>query len=119
MLSELKQKRDKQKKRTLRVRKRLKGTSQRPRLCITKTNKNIYVQLIDDTQGKTLIGLSTQSKQVKLKKAKTSAKILGEKFAQVAKEKQVEAVVFDRGKNKFHGIVATFANAVRDSGVQF
>lgn len=119
MLSELKRKRDKQKKRTLRVRKHLKGTTERPRLCITKTNKNIYIQLIDDVQGKTLIGLSTQSKQLKLKKTKNSAKILGEKFAQAAKEKQVQSVVFDRGKSKFHGVVATFASAARDGGLQF
>ena len=110
-------------KRALRVRKKLHGTPQKPRLCVVKTNKHIQVQLIDDEAGKTLAAFSTNAKELKAtpytKKNKASAKVLGEKIAEKAKGMGISEVVFDRGPFRYHGILAELAGAARESGLQF
>lgn len=105
-------------KRTQRVRKRLRGT--KPRLHVLKTNQHIHVQLIDDVQEKTIASTSTVAKEFKgCRKNKASATKLGEKIAQLALEKDVKDVVFDRGGHKFHGILAAVAEGARANGLNF
>ena len=108
------------KKRAKRVRRKVKSTSDRPRLSILKTNKHLFVQLIDDVSRKSVVGLGTCSKSVKEagfeKKSKKAAQHLGQIIAAEAKKKNIQEVVFDRGAYKYHGLVAAFADAARSSG---
>lgn len=110
-------------KRAQSVRKKLRGTADRPRLCVVKTNKHIQVQLIDDANAVTLGSTSTCSKEFKNseynKKNKASAKALGSKIAEIAKGKKISEVIFDRGKSKYHGVVAELADAAREGGLKF
>lgn len=103
-------------KRTFRVRNRLRRDTTRPRLCVVKTNKHIHVQVVDDSQARTIAAASTLS--MKLKKNKTSAKQLGQKIAESLKSQNVEAVVFDRGPFSYHGLLAAVADGARESGLQ-
>lgn len=109
--------------RVFRVRKSLKGDASKPRLSIYKSSKHLFAQLIDDESHKTLLGIGTQSTTLQKtkfnKKSKDSAKHLGALVAQFAKERKIERVVFDRGRYKFHGLVAEFANSAREAGLQF
>lgn len=111
------------KTRAMRVRKKLRGTGLKPRLCVVKSNKHIQVQLIDDEAGKTLGSTATFSKEFAntdfAKKNKASAAKLGEKIAEIAKEQNVTEVVFDRGPFKYHGILAALADGARAAGLQF
>lgn len=107
------------KKRQLRVRKRLRGTAERPRLCVTKTNNHLHIQIIDDENGVTLASASTFDKDNKMKKNKENARKLGEKIAQLAISKEVKAVIFDRGYSKYHGVLAELADGARAGGLQF
>ncbi|AAF39603.1 50S ribosomal protein L18 [Chlamydia muridarum str. Nigg] len=110
-------------RRALRVRKALKGSSLKPRLSVVKTNKHIYVQLIDDVEGKTLASISTLAKISKTsgltKKNQDNAKALGVKIAELGKSLQVDRIVFDRGAHKYHGVVAMVADGAREGGLQF
>ena len=107
------------KKRTMRVRKKVRGTSERPRLTISKTNTHIFAQVIDDTKGVTLVSFGTQSKEATVKgKGKQAAKAVGATIGKLAKKEKVEKLVFDRGRFKFHGVVAEFVNAVKEAGIQ-
>lgn len=113
----------KQRKRALRVRKKLHGTSLKPRLCVVKSNLHIQAQLIDDDAGMTLGSAATFEKELRGtdagKKNKASARIIGEKIAEIAKQKNIKEVVFDRGPFKYHGILAELADAARSAGLQF
>lgn len=110
-------------KRSLRVRVSLRGTKDKPRLCVIKSNKHIQAQLIDDESGHVLASVATFSKSMRStefgKKNKQSARKLGEQLAEMAKGKQVTTVVFDRGPFKYHGILAELADAARAGGLQF
>ena len=106
-------------KRAFRVRKKIHGSSDRPRMSIFKSNRQLYVQLIDDNASATLLSCSTLSKEINLKKGKESAKLLGAKIAELAKEKSIEAVILDRGHAKYHGVIAEFADAARAAGLKF
>lgn len=110
-------------KRHLRIRRRLTGTQERPRLCVYRSNKHIYVQIIDDSEAKTLVAASTLDKELQGKVEKTwnrdGAKAVGELIAQRAKAKGIEAVVFDRGGNIYHGRIAAVAEAARQAGLSF
>ena len=110
-------------KRAQRVRKRVRGSTEKPRICVVKTNRHIQVQIIDDEKGVTLASLSTLSKGIKDtefgKKNKASAKVLGEKIAEHAKGLGISQVVYDRGPFKYHGILAELAQAARAGGLQF
>lgn len=110
-------------RRAYRVRKKVRGDAQKPRMCVVKTNKHIQIQLIDDEKGHTLVSYSTNSKELKktefCKKSKVSAELLGKKIAETAKSFGIQRVVFDRGPFKYHGILAVAADAARAGGLQF
>lgn len=110
-------------KRALRVRKHLRGSSEKPRMCVVKSNQHIHVQLIDDEKGITLCSTATFSKEFRNtefnRKNKDSARKLGERIAEIAKEKNVKEVVFDRGPFRYHGILAALADAARANGLLF
>jgi large subunit ribosomal protein L18 len=110
-------------KRAWRVRKHINGTANRPRLSVHKTNKHIHVQLIDDETGTTLGSASSFEKKYRDtefgRKNKEAARKLGESIAQIAKEKNIKEVIFDRGPFKYHGILAELADAARKAGLQF
>jgi large subunit ribosomal protein L18 len=110
-------------KRAVRVRKWLRGSAVKPRMCVVKSNKHIQVQLIDDETGFTLGGISTCAKEFQntdfARRNKASAKKLGERIAEIAKSKNIKEVIFDRGPFKYHGVLAELANAARAGGLQF
>ena len=110
-------------RRVRRVRKKVKGTTERPRLCVYRSLKQIYVQLIDDTTGKTLASASTLSKTIKgsLKHGSNieAAKKVGELIARHAKDKGISKVVFDRHGYKYHGRIKAVADAAREGGLEF
>ena len=110
-------------RRIKRVRKKLRKTKEIIRLSVHKTNGHIYVQLIDDNEGKTIAAIGTLSKESKekklAKKSKKAARFLGQRIAQMAKEKNIERVQFDRGRYKYHGLLACLADAAREAGLQF
>lgn len=110
-------------RRALRVRQHVRGSLQKPRMCVVKTNKHIQVQIINDDEGKTVASISTASKEMRsspnCKKNKACARILGEKIAEKAKTLGIEQVVFDRGPFKYHGILAELADAARANGLKF
>ncbi len=113
----------KRKSRALRVRQHLRGNGEKPRLSVVKSSQHLYVQLIDDEKSITLASTSTLSKDFRgsefNRKNKESAKQLGLKIAALAKQKNVNAVVFDRGSFKYHGVVAALADGAREGGLQF
>lgn len=106
-----------------RIRRRLSGTSQRPRLSIFRSLKNIYAQIVDDTSNHTLISLSTQDKEIKKNCAYggnvKAAGLLGEVLAKKAKDKGIDKVVFDRGGYLYHGRVRALAEGARKAGLEF
>ena len=109
------------KKRAIRVRSKLIGTSDRPRMCVVKSNQHIYVQLIDDTKGYTLASASTDAKELRntefARKSKAAARVVGESIAKKAKELGITSAVFDRGPFKYHGLLAELAGAAREQGL--
>ncbi len=106
-----------------RVRKKLRGSADQPRLCVNRTNKHLYCQLIDDEIGKTLAAASTRDKdlagQIKYGGNCDAAKIVGQAIAERAKAAGVSRIKFDRGSFKYHGRVAELANAAREAGLEF
>ncbi len=106
-----------------RVRKKISGTTERPRLNVFRSLKNIYVQLIDDTTGTTLVSASTIDEAIKTKITyggnKEAAKEVGKLIAQKAIEKGIKQVVFDRGGYLYHGRVAELAEGAREGGLEF
>ncbi|HHW58200.1 MAG TPA: 50S ribosomal protein L18 [Clostridia bacterium] len=109
-------------KRHLRVRKKVFGTPERPRLNVFKSLKHIYVQIIDDTVGHTLVAASTldpELRSIARGANKQSAKLVGELIAKRALEKGIKDVVFDRGGYIYHGVVKELADAARQAGLNF
>jgi large subunit ribosomal protein L18 len=110
-------------RRTFRVRKRTRGTLDRPRLCVSRSHKHISAQIINDLDGKTIASASTRDKQLsaKLKYGgnQSAAQIVGKALAERATQAGITAVCFDRGPYKYHGRVAALANAAREAGLQF
>lgn len=102
-----------------RIRKHLAGTESRPRLSVHRSLKHISAQIIDDTNGTTLVAASTMEKELKAGGNVEGAKLVGKTLAQRAKEKGVGAVVFDRGGFRFHGAVAALAEGAREGGLDF
>lgn len=113
----------KRERRHLRVRQKVYGTKERPRLAVYKSLKNIYCQLIDDIEGKTLVSASTLSpgikEQVPYGGNKKAAELVGQKVAEEAKKLGIEKVVFDRSWYKFHGRVKALADAARKGNLRF
>ena len=107
-------------RRHTRVRKRVRGTAERPRLAVFRSNKYIYAQIIDDTVGRTLASASSQETDLRSSTLNiTTAAKVGELLAGRAKDAGVSAVVFDRGGYKYHGKVKALADAARESGLEF
>ena len=101
-----------------RIRRKVTGTSDRPRLAVFKSLKHIYVQLIDDASGRTIVSASTHEKDTKGANS-AAAKAVGELIAQKAKAKGVKQVVFDRGGYLYHGNIKALADAARENGLEF
>ncbi len=102
-----------------RVRSKIKGTSERPRVAVFKSNRNLFVQVIDDTLGKTLVSNTVKAAAKKEKGSKTEkASAIGKTLAGQMKEKGITAAVFDRGGFKYHGRIKALAEGLREGGVK-
>lgn len=110
-------------RRKLRIRKRVNGTTERPRLSVFRSSKHIYAQVIDDTTGKTLAHASTLSKDLRgtldEDNKVDAAKKVGALIAKICKSKKIDAVVFDRNGYLYHGRVSALAQAAREAGLEF
>ncbi len=110
-------------KKIKRIRKKISGTNERPRVSVFKSNKYFYVQLINDITGNVLLSASTRDKDIREQNEKVKltelARRLGTVFASKCKEKNIEMVVFDRRGYKYHGIIKAFADAMREAGIKF
>ncbi len=107
-------------KRHARIRAKISGTTERPRLCVYRSLTNIQVQIIDDTKGVTLVSASTYEKAFSgYGGNKEAAKVIGKTIAERALEKGITEVVFDRGGNLYHGRVKELAEAAREGGLKF
>ena len=103
-----------------RVRRKISGTAECPRLCVYRSNNHLYVQIIDDLAQNTLVSASTLDKEIKTKHSnKEAAKELGALIAKKANAKKIETVVFDRGGYIYHGVVKELAEAAREGGLKF
>ena len=110
------------KKRHIRIRKKIFGTTERPRACVFRSNKNLFVQLIDDESGKVITGFSTLSKDFSEKDKSHNierSKAFGKFVAEKLKEKNITAIVFDRAGYKYHGKVKALADGMREGGIKF
>lgn len=110
--------------RHVRVRNKISGTAERPRLCVRRSLKHIYAQLVDDTTGKSLAQVSSTSKEVLAKLSEESTKTdassaIGQIIAEKAKQQGINTVVFDRGGYLYHGRVKAVAEAARTAGLEF
>ncbi len=123
MINDLIKRNVRRRRRQLHIRKGVRGTAEKPRMAVFKSNKHIFAQLIDDDSGVTIASAGTLTKEfrdMKLgKKSKEAARQVGQKLAQAAKQKNILAVVFDRRYYKYHGLLAEVANAARETGLQF
>jgi len=117
------QKHDLALRRRWRIRRKIRGTKERPRMSVCFTNQNIHVQFVDDAAGRTLAAASTTSKATpereKLAANAASAKVLGALAAQAALSQGIKQVIFDRGGSRYHGKVKALADAAREAGLQF
>jgi len=107
----------------LRMRKRVAGTAERPRLCVHRSSRHIRAQVVDDTAGKTLVSASSLDKEVRAAIRGggniAASKVVGKVIAERAKTKGIEQVVFDRGGYQYHGRVQALAEAAREAGLKF
>jgi len=103
-----------------RIRKRLSGSGERPRMTVYRSNKQIYVQLVDDVTGQTLVSASSKEKEISKQKVNKidQAKLVGKRIAEKAKEKGISTAVFDRNGYLYHGRVKNLADAARESGLK-
>lgn len=105
------------------LRGRIKGTFERPRLSVYRSNENIYAQIIDDTSSKTLLACSTLDRSMKLALANgrtcEASRLMGEKLAELSFKKNIKKIVFDRGPYLYHGRVKALADGARAGGLQF
>ncbi len=112
---------DARKARHVRIRKNLSGTKEIPRLCVFKSNKQIYAQLIDDIDGNTLVSASSLDKDLSTegKNMTEMAKLVGESIAKKSIKEKIKVVVFDRGGYLYHGAVKALAESARENGLEF
>ena len=105
------------------LRSRIKGTFERPRLSVYRSNENIYAQIINDTSSKTLISCSTLDRSIKFVfptgKTCEASKLMGEKLAELSFKKNIKKIVFDRGPYLYHGRIKALADGARSGGLQF
>jgi large subunit ribosomal protein L18 len=108
-------------RRAFRLRKKVSGTASRPRLVVSRSSRHLFVQVIDDTQGKTLAYASTMETDLRADKGDKTAKskAVGALIASRAKAAGVSTVVFDRAGNKYHGRIAAVADSARENGLEF
>ena len=106
-------------KKKMRIRRRLSGSEERPRLSVFKSLKHVYAQLIDDAQGATLVSASSNEEKLKGKSGKEAAKVVGKELASRALAKKISQAVFDRNGYKFHGKIKELAEAAREAGLKF
>ena len=107
-------------RRHARVRNKISGTAERPRLCVFRSNTNIYAQIIDDVTGNTLVSASTLDKEIKTKKSNIeAAKEVGALIAKRAEAKKIKTVVYDRSGYIYHGVIKELAEAAREGGLEF
>ena len=107
-------------RRHLRVRRKISGTNECPRLCVYRSNNNLFVQIIDDVAGTTLVSASTLDKEVKVKHSnKEAANEVGTLIAKRAEKINIKDIVFDRGGYIYHGVVKEVAEAAREGGLNF
>lgn len=110
-------------KRHYRIRNKISGTAQKPRLAVFRSNQHIYAQIIDDTVGNTIVSASTMETAIAEKLQKTSnveaAKVVGDAVARKALDKGISTVIFDRGGYIYHGKIKALAEAAREAGLQF
>ena len=107
-------------RRKMHIRKRINGTADRPRMSVYRSNKHIYIQVIDDIEGKTLISTSNLEKEFKEMKSNVeNAQKLGEVVGKRIKDAKINTVVFDRNGYRYHGIVKAVADGARKSGIKF
>jgi large subunit ribosomal protein L18 len=107
-------------KRRWRIRKKINGTAERPRVAVRFTNKNIHAQCVNDVEGHTMLGLATTHKDYKdLLPNISGAQKLGTALGEQIKAKGFSSIVFDRSGRKYHGCVKAFADAMREQGLQF
>ena len=113
-------KQDRRQRIKYRIRKRLSGSDARPRMTVYRSNKQIYVQLVNDLNGETLISASSKEKEIASQKVNKTeqAKLVGKRIAEKAKEKGIDNVVFDRNGYLYHGRVKNLADAARESGLK-
>jgi len=106
----------------MRIRKKISGTAEKPRVAVFRSNKQIYAQVVDDNKVVTILSVSSKEKEVAgqtgLKKTE-QAKLVGKSLAEKCKEKGIENVVFDRSGYKYHGRVKSLADAAREGGLKF
>jgi large subunit ribosomal protein L18 len=120
MFKKLNDKDRKRLKRKIHIRKRLHGTAERPRMTVTRSNCNLYMQIIDDDAGKTLASISTLEKEfASLKPNTEGAAKLGEEFGKRILDKNIKTVVFDRNGYLYHGVVKALADGARKAGLEF
>jgi large subunit ribosomal protein L18 len=108
-------------RRHFRVRKKVSGTSARPRLVVSRSARHLFVQIIDDTQGRTLVSASTMEADLRVATGDKTAKShqVGTLIAERAKAAGISSVVFDRAGNKYHGRIAAVADSARENGLEF
>ncbi len=119
-----KRKRTQRHRRHRRVRKKILGDAGRPRLCVFKSAKHTYAQLIDDSEGRPLVAASTQKlgevkADKKVGRKTAAAREVGKKLAEAAKERGIQKVAFDRGGYRYHGRIAALADGARSAGLEF
>ena len=120
MLKKLNDKDRKRLHRKIHIRKRIFGTAERPRMTVTRSNKNLYVQIINDDEGKTLASISSMEKEfAALKSTVKDAEKLGEALGARLNELKISEVVFDRNGYLYHGVVKALADGTRKAGIKF
>jgi large subunit ribosomal protein L18 len=120
MLQKMVEKDRKRSKRKVHIRKRISGTAERPRMSVTRSNRSLSIQIIDDTKGYTVVSASTLEKELRsIKSNMDGAGQLGEVMGKRLLEKNIKAVVFDRNGYLYHGLVKAMADGARKAGIQF
>lgn len=106
-------------RRKLSIRTKISGTTEKPRICATKSNKNLFVQVVDDVTSKTLFSVQTFGKNAVAAGSNVEgAKVVGKKVSELLKEKNISTAVFDRNGRKYTGVVAALADSIRENGIQ-
>lgn len=109
-------------RRKIRIRKKLSGTAERPRLVVYRSNLHVYAQIVDDTTGSTLVAASTLTisrQQEGVHANKAGAEMVGKEIARLAKDKDIQRVVFDRNGYLYHGRIKAVADGAREAGLEF